>query len=321
VVNLITLVRFCSLQFVEETGVEGVWLPSEIANNLKRENNANVDTNSGAESDFDSDDDDDYDEVLESEDEDGVFIDVEKCTYLRSFPAIQKAFRLLDNDNLEMERIENEHEIYLTNERMRVSRIDIENYLNDDNRQFSVLPEVWKAFGTACAVRYEGILKRAAIVGIDAERLDLLLIDYGINIKSNASEVFSLPNEDVLCAQPSLIVVSLSAFPNCHFSRIQILRQLLPRGSWVHFVKKQKSKETPTKGELYFKDMSSVSDRVIEEISRLRLNIDCRDIVPYPSLPYGQLNPTINNIDNFIFLYKNPSLTLYKKSKLVTSLY
>uniref|UniRef100_A0A8R1HK33 Tudor domain-containing protein n=1 Tax=Caenorhabditis japonica TaxID=281687 RepID=A0A8R1HK33_CAEJA len=124
-----------------ETGVEGVWLPSEIANNLKRENNANVDTNSGAESDFDSDDDDDYDEVLESEDEDGVFIDVEKCTYLRSFPAIQKAFRLLDNDNLEMERIENEHEIYLTNERMRVSRIDIENYLNDDNRQFSVLPE------------------------------------------------------------------------------------------------------------------------------------------------------------------------------------
>ncbi|CAI2351565.1 unnamed protein product [Caenorhabditis sp. 36 PRJEB53466] len=298
--------NMCSFLLTPPHGLpseEGVWLPKQIARDLERENgveNREAD-DSGADSEFDD----------EEEDNEGWNFVEQK--YLRSFPPANKVTRLFDN-HFQVERIDNERLIYLTNQNMREIRVEIENSLRREEDKLVPLPPAWIAFGTACAVSHEGVLKRAAISGIRGAHLDLLLVDYALNTTSPVSKVFSLPSEEFLCLEPQLTLVSLSAFPFVHFSRVQILRQILPPGTPIVFHRDQKSKEIPTKGAICLTDNVSVDDLVSEQISAKHIDLDCLALVPVQNSAEVLANHV--NI-NFMYSYRCP--VIYKKSKLVTS--
>ncbi|CAL2040327.1 unnamed protein product [Caenorhabditis brenneri] len=287
----------------------GIWLPKKIAKDLNRENGIESDEkdDSGADSDF-NDSDEEADNAWD--------FDEETDNYMRSYPPAAKAFRVMDND-FQVERIENEHLIYLTNHEMREKRREAEEYLTDEIDSLEELPEVWIVYGTACVVVHEGVPKRAAINNIGDSSLELLLIDYGIPIESNASKVFSLPNEPAVNMEPQVTLIAFHAFNSVHYSRVEILRHLLPRGTAVRFERERRSKEVPTKGTLFLSDNTSVEQRVIECVTDEELNLECLELVPYCESSDFR-NQLLSDRINLNFMYKCTNAVIYKKSKFVT---
>ncbi|PIC34088.1 hypothetical protein B9Z55_013844 [Caenorhabditis nigoni] len=308
------LLNVCSFLLVPRHGlpsVEGIWPPKVIARELNRENGVESDENddSGADSD---------DFIGDEEDgDDGWNFQEDSDCYLRSFSPATKVFRVVD-ENFQIERVENERLVFLTNDDMSQKRKEIETYLADRKHSLKQLPEKWMVYGTSCAVLHEGILKRAAIYRINDYSLNLLLVDYGINIEIAKSEVFSLPNEEPVNSEPQLTLVSLAAFDFIHYSRVEVIRQLLPTGTLVHFERERRSKDIPTKGDLFLRDGTPVEQIVNETISDRNLYLECLDIVPFCG--YTEYNMDLHHDQiNLDFLYTRESSVIYKKSKLVAS--
>lgn len=255
--------NICAFLLTPERGlppVDGVWLPKQVAAELDRANGVERERDdSGADSDLDDEDErEGWD--FDGEEENGQY-------FIRSFPKILKVNQYLDEE-LTVEHVENERLIYLSSEEHQYEREAIEGSLDDmvESNTLTPLPEHWLVYGAACCTNHVEGMKRAAITGINGREIELLLVDYGLTTKQDISNVFSLPQFNDEVEAPFICVVSLAAFPNIHYSRVKILREILREGTPLKFEKTRgRNSDYPFRGKLTLWNGSSVEDLVFEQ--------------------------------------------------------
>ncbi|CAI5448460.1 unnamed protein product [Caenorhabditis angaria] len=256
-----------------------------------------------------SEDEDYYDE--EEEDEDAE-VD-ETRIFIKEFPRANKAIRIISK-NFIVCHVEHANLIYLTNEGMIKTRENIENYAKSNWNNLPRFPQKWFSIGNSCITQN---YQRATIINKNEnnQMADLFSIDHGVILKNvSMSEIRPAPFNDLFSLPPQIVAVSLFSPFRMHFDATRILRNILESGKNVEFQPYSKSKNIPTRGNLFEEKGKNIEEMFIENIKKSRIRLNCLEIAIYQP-------KYVKNCTNIDFLYNLEPPRCFTRSNLVSEKY
>ncbi|CAB3409800.1 unnamed protein product [Caenorhabditis bovis] len=233
--------------------------------------------------------------------------------YIKAFPRSEKASRFSDTF-FYVVHVEHANLIYLENEWMRERRKQIESSIEEIFEDLYVIPKDWYVVGAACAI-LAPTPKRAVIQNISENSTEYFLIDYGIHVELDKSEMPRiLPASAIFSEIPQITVTGLTTTKPVHYSAIKILRDILPVGKRVRFHLSKKSDWNIVRGDLTIDRIQDVEEMMNEILEEESINIYCKtvDIFRYfADIRYEAFSIAFRLSTASVFRSKNASLFMH----------